>query len=80
MRVLMKNFLIHCSVFDLIESSSTKVSMQALRLLINLSTNEHMIQYLHSANVSTNFEKTTKNPDFEEKKFYLHMIACFFKV
>ena len=53
--------------------------MQALRLLINLSTNEHMIQYLHSANVSKNFEKTTKNPDFE-KKIYLHMIDCFFKV
>ena len=54
--------------------------MQALRLLINLSTNEHMIQYLHSANVSKNFEKTTKNPDFEKKKIYLHMIASFFKV
>ena len=40
------------SIFDLVESSSTKVCMQALRLLINLSTNEHMIQYLHSANVS----------------------------
>ena len=64
----MKHFLIHCSVFDLIESSSTKVSMQALRLLINLSTNEHMIQYLHSANVSAYFEKTTKNPGFEGKR------------
>lgn len=40
------------NVFDLIESSSTKVCMQALRLLINLSTNEHMIQYLHSANAT----------------------------
>ena len=74
MHVLMKHFLIHCSVFDLIESSSTKVSMQALRLLINLSTNEHMIQYLHSANVSTNFEKLQKNPDFKEKNFYLFKV------
>jgi len=40
------------NIFDLIESSSTKVCMQALRLLINLSTNEHMIQYLHSANAT----------------------------
>jgi len=40
------------NLFDLIESSSTKVCMQALRLLINLSTNEHMIQYLHSANAT----------------------------
>ena len=34
------------------DSSNGAVSLQSLRLLINLSTNEHMIQYLYSANVS----------------------------
>ena len=44
--------LLYYSLLDLITSSSNPlVSMQALRLLVNLSTNEHMIQYLYSANV-----------------------------
>jgi hypothetical protein len=51
------NYLFVNSILDLTEyttnsSSTNVVSMQSLRLLINLSTNEHMIQYLTSAKVS----------------------------
>lgn len=51
------------NLLDLIESSSNPlVSMQALRLLVNLSTNEHMIQYLYSANILSYLWKLMMNP------------------
>ena len=43
------------SILELSGSSSSTVSMQSLRLLINLSTNQHMIEYLQSAEVSLGF-------------------------
>ena len=43
------------SILELSGSSSSTVSMQSLRLLINLSTNQHMIEYLQSAEVSLDF-------------------------
>ena len=44
--------LLFFSILELTDSSSSTVNMQSLRLLVNLSTNPNMIEYLQSAEVS----------------------------
>ena len=51
-RLVLNFFLTLFSILELTNSSSSGVSMQALRLLVNLSTNPPMIEYLQSADVS----------------------------
>ena len=62
-------FLVFNRLFDLTQSLNSKIRMQALRLLVNLSTNEEMVPHLLAAKVSTKFSSA-----FEVNMLYFQLL------
>jgi len=62
------------NILELTDSSSSTVNMQSLRLLVNLSTNPNMIEYLQSAEASSYLWKLLDINQSEDK--LLRVVTC----